>query len=99
MDKTAALLRESLNVPKIELSKFRREPMQYTRFIKTFEADVESSWLDLNNRLLLLIQNCEKEAKKMIKFCSLLEPSVGYIRAKAILEENFGRKTLYQGYS
>ena len=43
---------------------------------------------------MLLIQHCEGEAKKMIKFYSLLEPSVGYIRAKAILEENFGRKNV-----
>ena len=94
IDKTTALLRESLDVPKIELSKFRGEPMQYTRFIKTFEANIESSLLDPNKRLLLLIQHCEGEAKKMIEFCSLLEPSVGYFRAKAILEENFGRKNV-----
>ena len=96
MDKTTALLRESLDEPKIELSKFRGEPMQYTctRFIKTFEANIESSLLDPNKRLLLLIQHYEGEAKKMIEFCSLLEPSVGYIRAKAILEENFGRKNV-----
>ena len=31
------------NVPKIELSKFRGEFMQYTRLFKTFEAKVESS--------------------------------------------------------
>ena len=43
---------------------------------------------------MLLIQHCEGEAKKMIKFYSVLEPSVGYIRAKAILEENFGRKNV-----
>ena len=41
---------------------------------------------------MLLIQHCEREAKKMIEFCSLLEPSVGYIGAKAILKKNFGRK-------
>ena len=94
MDRTTALLKKSLEVSKIEFSKFQVEPMQYTRCIKAFEANVESSLLDPYKRLLLLIQHCEREAEKMIRFCSLLEPSVGDVRAKAILEENFGRRNV-----
>ena len=64
------------------------------RFVNTFEANVESNLLNPNKRLLLLIQHSGGEAKKIIGFYSLLQPSVGYIRAKAILEENFGRKNV-----
>ena len=52
--------------PKIELGKFNGNPMHYIRFIKTFEANVESRVTDPNKRLLLLIQHCEGEAKKVI---------------------------------
>ena len=78
--------------PKIELGKFNGNPMHYIRFIKTFEANVESRVTDPNKRLLLLIQHCEGEAKKVIDYCLLLEPHEGYIHAKILLKDNFGRR-------
>ena len=78
--------------PKIELGKFNGNPMHYIRFIKTFEANVESRVTDPNKRLLLLIQHCEGEAKKVIDYCLLLEPHEGYRHAKTLLKDNFGRR-------
>ena len=98
MDRSTALLRESLDVRKTELFKFKGEPMQYIRFLKTVEANVESSLLDPYKRLLLLIQHCEGEAKKMIEFCFLLEPSVGDIRAEAILERILEKNVLTRSF-
>ena len=78
--------------PKIELGKFNGNPMHYIRFIKTFEANVEARVTDPNKRLLLLIQHCEGEAKKVIDYCLLLEPHEGYSHAKTLLKDNFGRR-------
>ena len=44
--------------------------------------------------MLLLIQHCEGEAKKVIEFWLLLDPDEGYRKAKDILKKNFGRKNV-----
>ena len=66
--------------------------MHYIRFVKTFEANVESRITDWNKRLLLLVQHCEGEAKKVIHYCLLLKPHEGYNYAKTLLKDNFGRR-------
>ena len=43
--------------PKIELERFNGNPMHYIRFVKTFEANVESRVSDPDKRLLLLVQH------------------------------------------
>ena len=58
--------------PKIELGKFNGNLMHYVHFVKTFEANVESRITDPNKQLLLLVQHCEGEAKKVIDHCLLL---------------------------
>ena len=82
------------DIPKIEILKFSGDPTKYTRFIKTFEANVEIPVQDSNKRLLLLLQHCEGEARRLIEFCLLLSPDEGYQKAKDILKDHFGRKNL-----
>ena len=79
-----------INLSKIEILKFTGDPTNYIRFIKTFEANVESVIKDYNRRLLLLIQHCEGEPK--IEFCLMLDPRRNYLHAKSILKNNFGKK-------
>ena len=76
--------------PKIELGKFNGNPMHYICFIKTFKANVESRITDLNKWLLLLVQHCEGEVKKVIDNCLLLEPHESYNHVKTLLKDNFG---------
>ena len=83
-----------MELPKIEIFKFTGNPMDYTKFIKTFETNVESFTEDASRCLLLLIQHCEGEAKRLIEFCLLLNPEEGYQKAKDILKQNFGRKNV-----
>ena len=90
----ASLIREDLNSPKVEFLKFNSDPMQYPKFIRTFETNVEGIVREPNRRLLLLIQYCEGEAKRMIEYCLLLDSNVGYKRAKETLERNYGRKNV-----
>ena len=77
---------------KIELGKFNSNLMHYIRFMKKFKANVESRITDPNKQLLLLVQHCEGEAKKVINHCLLLEPHEGYNHAKTLLQDNFGQR-------
>ena len=43
-----------MDLSKIKILKFTRDPTNYIRFIKTFVANVESLIKDFNRRLLLL---------------------------------------------
>ena len=83
-----------MDFPKIEILKFSGNPLDFVRFMKTFELNVESLIQDSSRCLLLLIQHCDGEAKKLIEFCLLLDPDEGYRKAKNILKENFGRKNV-----
>ena len=53
---------------------------------------MESVIKDSNRRLLLLIQHCVGEPKKLIEFCLKLDPQRSYLHAKSILKDNFGKK-------
>ena len=80
--------------PTLELFKFNGDSTTYTRFISTLEATIEKLETDNRIRLLYLIQHCDGKAKSLIQYCVLLEPNVGYAKAKEILYENFGKRTL-----
>ena len=90
----ANALHNTLNKPNLELFKFSGDATAYTRFISTPEATIELKERDKRLRLLYLIQHCEGKAKSLIQYCVLLDPDVGYDKAKQILHENFGRKLL-----
>ena len=69
----ASVLREGLDTPKPELFKFDGDPMYYTRFVMNFEASIESKrLLSTASKLLLLIQYCDREARKLIEYCTML---------------------------
>ena len=88
-----ASLKSSVDCPKLELLKFNGNPMAYHRFMMTFAATIESAVPD-NRRLLYLLQYCEGKAKELIEHCALLEPGEGYEKAKEILYENYGRRSV-----
>ena len=83
-----------MDFPKIEILKFSGNPLDFVRFMKTSELNVENLIQDSSRCLLLLIQHCDGEAKKLIEFCLLLDPDEGYRKAKDVLKENFGRKNV-----
>jgi len=91
----ASVLREGLDSPKPELFMFDGNPMYYTRFVMNFEASIESKrLLSTASKRLLLIQYCDGEARKLIEYCTMLEPDLGYKRAKEVLRDNFGRPNI-----
>ena len=89
--KLATTLQEGFNLPKPELLTFNGTPTDYCKFVKDFEANIETSVSDDRLRLIYLIQYCNGEAKSSIEDCVLLEPSDGYKRARSILYSRYGR--------
>ena len=87
-------LQEGFNLPKPELLTFSGNPIDYCKFIKNFETNVESKVSDDQMKLSYLIQYCKGEAKSSIEDCVLLNKQEGYKRARDILYSRYGRSHL-----
>ena len=85
-----AVMMGALQAPKIELLDFSGDPMQYHAFVRSFEENVEKMLSDDGARLARLIHLCKGEAGRAIRCCSLMDPELGYARARRILEQRFG---------
>ena len=90
----ASTLQEGFNLPKPELLTFSGNPIDYCKFIKNFETNVESKVSDDQMKLSYLIQYCKGEAKSSIEDCVLLDKQDGYKRARDILYSRYGRSHL-----
>ncbi|XP_060602645.1 uncharacterized protein LOC132755746 [Ruditapes philippinarum] len=90
-EKLATILQEGFNLPKPELLTFNGSAIDYCKFIKNFETNVEAKVSDDRLRLSYLIQYCNGEAKSCIEDCVLLDSNEGYRQAKAILQSRYGR--------
>ena len=83
------LYKRGLIYQKPELLTFDGKPIDYCKFIKNFETNIESRVSDDQMRFSYLIQYCKGEAKSSIEDCVLLEPTDGYNHA--ILLSRYGR--------
>ena len=79
-----------LDLPKIELMTFSGNVQDYTKFIRNFEACVDTKDITENEKLQFLIQNCSGEAKLCIEDCGLYGKH-GYEKAKDILKARYGK--------
>ena len=79
----------SLELPKVELSYFDGNPVNYVKFIEQFENHVESKVNDPGQMLLQLLHYCRGRARTAVNECTLLPPSQGYRRARIILNQLF----------
>ena len=91
MYKLANILQEGFNLPKPELLNFNGHTLDYCKFISNFVTNIESKVDDPRLKLSYLIQYCTGEARRSIEDCVLLEPNEGYLRARRILHDSFGR--------
>ena len=83
-----------LRKPALELLKFDGNPLTYLKFISAFESTIEAVEHDDNVKLLYLIQYCSGKAKSIIEYCLLLEPHQGFVKAKQILYETYGKRNV-----
>ena len=78
----------------LELLKFDGNPLTYLKFISAFESTIEAVEHDDKVKLLYLIQYCSGKAKSIIKYCLPLEPHQGFVKAKQILYETYGKRNV-----
>ena len=69
---------------------FNGDPLEYWRFIRNFEQNIENKTTDTSERLNYLLQYCSGKAKEVIKSCVVLDSSVGYKTARKLLYDRFG---------
>ena len=83
-----------LRKPALELLKFDGNPLTYLKFISASESTIEAVEHDDKVKLLYLIQYCSGKAKSIIEYCLLLEPHQGFVKAKQILYETYGKRNV-----
>jgi hypothetical protein len=80
-----------VDLPKLELIHFEGDSLIYHQFIRQFELHVESRVDDPCQRLSFLLNYTKGRAKRAIEGCVMLPPLEGYMRARTILKDLFGR--------
>ena len=82
-----------MELPKREFLYFDGNPVNYTRFMRNFELNVENRVQETSVKLSFLIQYTSGTAREAIENCEILPADEGYAKAKEILRKNFGQKT------
>ena len=79
------------SMPRPEILTFDASPLEYWKFIRSFEVNVAGRTDDPRKKLTYLIQYCSGEAREVIENCCVLESKEGYKRAREILHHQFGK--------
>ena len=87
----ATALHEGFNLPKPEILTFAGNPVDYSKFVRSFETNIEGKVSDDNSKLSYLIQYCIGEPRRCIEDCVMLSATEGYKKARAILHARYGR--------
>ena len=62
----------AMSLPKVEVSRFKGDPMKYKLFVKAFDARIESKIANSADRLYYLNQHLVGEPKELIGGCLYL---------------------------
>ena len=77
-------------LPRLQLSSFTNDPLDYDQFIRNFEHQIEST-VDSNQVRLQHLQQClQGESKELIKGCLYKDANTGYPEAKHLLQKTYG---------
>ena len=90
MEKMALTIKQGFALPKKELSVFDGDPLDYWNFIKSFENSIVNNTASESEKLMYLLQYTSGVAKDTIKCCLVMDSSLGYRKARELLEELFG---------
>ena len=80
---------DAVRLPATQLVSFDGDPLKYWSFIRSFENTVANSSADEGAKLARLIQYSTGKARKVIECCTVMDPVVGYTRARQLLAERF----------
>ena len=90
MEKMALTIKQGFALPKKKLSVFDGDPLDYWNFTKSFENNMVSIEASVSEKLMYLLQYTSGVAKDTIKCCLVMDSSLGYRKARELLEERFG---------
>ena len=82
-------LKEQMDIAKVEREAIE-ESSSSVEENRPSEAEIKKMLSDDGARLARLIHLCKGEAGRAIRCCSLMDPELGYARARRILEQRFG---------
>jgi len=82
----------TLKLPQAQIMKFDGDPMKYWTFIRTFDNCIGNVAIDAATKLNRLQQYCTGKALKVIECCAVMEPELGYQRARHLLKSRFGNE-------
>ncbi|XP_063964310.1 uncharacterized protein LOC135156299 [Lytechinus pictus] len=85
-------LLEAISLSNVEIMKFNGNPLHYHEFMACFDNLIGSSTLDRGTKLMKLYQCCEGDVKNIIQCCMVMDPVLGYQRARELLRERFGSR-------
>lgn len=71
---------------------FDGDPLQYHSFVRAFENIIERNTADHSERLHFLEQHKKGHPKELVRSCQHIEPERGFLRAKALLKEQFSNE-------
>ena len=91
MEKVAVTIKQGFALPQKELTVFNGDPLEYWSFITSFQNSIEANATSESEKLTYLLQYTSGTAKDTIKCCLVMDPSIGYQRARMLLEERFGQ--------
>ena len=91
MEKVAVTIKQGFALPQKELTVFNGDPLEYWSFITSFQNSIEANAKSESEKLIYLLQYTSGAAKDTIKCCLVMDPSIGYQRARMLLEERFGQ--------
>ena len=77
-------------LPDLTLTKFAGDPIEYVTFMRTFESQIEACLESFSTRLRYLEQYLDKDPREVIKGCLFMEPAMGYLAAKRLLDDKYG---------
>ena len=80
----------AMQLPQVELVKFRGDPTEYVNFIKSFEARVMQNTLSPSNRLFFLHQALDEEARELVSGCMYMGDD-GFSEALRLLKVHYGQ--------
>ncbi|VDP92075.1 unnamed protein product [Echinostoma caproni] len=81
----------SIDLPKVELTPFDGNPINYWRFIREFDNFFECRIADPGQKFLYLKRYCHGKALDAIEECVMLSNEIGYSQSRDILKELFGQ--------
>ena len=79
-------------LPQTKIPIYAGDPLDYANFIRAFEFGVEEKTEDPQDRLYHLVQHTTGQAQGLVKSCLHLPKEQSYIKAKELLNKQFGNK-------